>query len=86
MCNEEARFSSYQPLQTPMNVALGDGQNLKVVGRGDIALTMNLPHRKMENYTLHNVLLVPELAYNLLNVISASKKEKVTSYVLRDEM
>ena len=41
---------------------------------------MNLPHGK-ENCTLHNVLLVLELAYNLLSVISASKKGKVITFL-----
>ena len=80
MYNKKARFSSCQPLQTPTNVVLGDGRNLQAVGYGDIVLTMNLPHGKMENCTLHNVFLVPELAYNLLSAISASKKGKVTTF------
>ena len=76
MCNEKTSFSNYQTLDTPLNVVLGDGRNLQAIGHGDIVLKMNLPHGKMENCTLHDVLLVPELAYNLLSVISASKKER----------
>ena len=34
----------------------------------------------MEKCTLHDVLLVPDLAYNLLSVTSASKKGKVTTF------
>ena len=34
----------------------------------------------MENCTLHDALLVPELAHNLLSVISASKKGKVSTF------
>ena len=41
---------------------------------------MNLPQGKMESCTLHDVLLVPNLAYNLLSVTSASKKGKVTTF------
>ena len=41
---------------------------------------MNLPHEKIENCTLHDVRLVPESAYNLLSVISVSKKGKVTTF------
>ena len=80
MCNEETTFSNYQTLDTPLNVILGDGQNLQAIGHGHIVLKMNLPHGKIENCTLHDVLLVPEPAYNLLSVISASKKGKVTTF------
>ena len=59
---------------------LGDGQNLQAVGRGNVVLTMNLPQGKVESCTLHDVLLVPDLAYNLLSVTSASKKGKVTTF------
>ena len=45
-----------------------------------IILKMNLPHGKMENCTLHDVLLVPKLAYNLPSVISSSTKGKVTTF------
>ena len=41
---------------------------------------MNLLHGKMEGCTLHDVLQVPDLAYNFLSVPAASKKGKVTSF------
>ena len=41
---------------------------------------MNLSHGKMKSCTFHDVLLVPDLAYNLLSVTAASKKGKVTSF------
>ena len=80
MCNNEAMFSELRALHSPLNVTLGDGRNLQGVGRGNIVLTMNLSHGKMESCTLHDVLLVPDLAYNLLSVTAASKKGKVTSF------
>ena len=67
-------------LDNLLNVILSDRRNLQAIGHGDIVLKMNLPHGKIESYTLYDVLLVPELAYNLLSVISASKKEKVTTF------
>ena len=48
MCNEKTRFSTYQALQTPLNVILGDRRYLQVVGHGDIVLTTNLPKNLME--------------------------------------
>jgi len=41
---------------------------------------MNLPQGKMESCTLRDVLVVPDLAYNLLSTTSASKKGKVTTF------
>ena len=80
MCNNEAMFGELRALHSALNVTLGDGRNLQGVGRGNIVLTMNLSHGKMENCTLHDVLLVPDLAYNLLCVPAASTKGKVTSF------
>ena len=37
---------------------------------------MNLLHNKLKKCTLHDVFLVPGLAYNLLSVTSASKRGK----------
>ena len=80
MCNNEAMFSDLQALQNPLNVTLGDGRDLHAVGRGNVVLTMNLPQDKTESCTLHDVLLVPDLAYNLVSVTAASKKGKVTTF------
>ena len=80
MCNNKAMFSNLRPLPSPFNVTLGDGRNLLTVRCGNIVLPMNLPQGKMEKCTLHDVLLVPDLAYNLLGVTSASKKGKVTTF------
>ena len=74
MCNNEAMFSDLQALQNPLNVTLGDGRDLHAVGCGNVVLTMNLPQDKTESCTLHDVLLVPDLAYNLVSVTAASKK------------
>ncbi len=80
LCNNEVTFRDLQALNSPLSVTLGEGQNLQAVGRGNVVLTMNLPQGKMENCTLHDVLLVPDLAYILLSVTSASKKGKVTTF------
>ena len=41
---------------------------------------MNLLHGKQESCILHDVLLVPDLAYNLISVTAASKRGKVTTF------
>ena len=43
-------------------------------------LTMNLPHHKVNKCTFHDALFVPNLAYNLVSVISASKRGKETKF------
>ena len=63
MCNNEAMFSELLALHSPLNITFGGGQNLQGVGRGNIVLTMNPLHGKMKSCTLHDVLLVPGLAY-----------------------
>ena len=80
MCNNEMMFSDLQALRSPLNVTLGDGRNLQAVARGNVVLTMNLSYGKMESCTLHDVLLIPDLAYNLLSVTAASKKGRVTTF------
>ena len=79
MCNKESMFTTLQTLPTPMTVMLGDGRNLQAVGRVNVTLTMNLPKGK-KTCTLNDVLLVQDLAYNLLSITSAAKKGKVTIF------
>ena len=59
---------------------LGDGRSLQATGQGSVVLKMKLPNGKTKACTLHDVLLVPDLAYNLFSVTSASKKGKVTTF------
>ena len=80
MCNNKSMFNELQFLSSPLNVTLGDGRNLQAIGRGNVVLQMNLPQGKTEPCALHDVLLVPELAYNLLSITAASKRGKVTTF------
>ena len=80
MCNSESQFVSLQVLSKPLTVTLGDGHTLQAAGRGNVVLRMRLPHGKTRECTLHDVLFVPDLAYNLLSVTSAAKKNKVTTF------
>ena len=80
VCNKKELFSQFQALQIPLNVTLGDGRNLQATGRGNVVLTMSLPQCKINKCTLYDVLLVPDLAYNLVSVPSASKRGKETKF------
>ena len=52
-----------QDLKSPLTVQAGE--------RGKVVLSMKLPHGKTEECTLHDVLYVPDLAFNLLSVPAA---------------
>jgi len=80
MCNQKVLFSCYQTLKAPLNVVLGDGPSLQAIGKGSVKLRMKLPNGKMNLCTFHDVLLVPDLAYNLFSVTSASKEARLPCF------
>ena len=80
MCNDESIFTNFRPLSPSLHVTLGDGRSLQATGQGNVVLKMNLPHDRIENCILHDVLLIPELSYNLLSVTSAAKRRKMTTF------
>ena len=63
-------------LSSPLTITLGDGSTLQTAGRGNVILRMRLPHGKVEDCTLYDVLYVPGLAYNLLSVPAAARRSK----------
>ena len=80
MCNKQSMFSDLRALSPPLSVTLGDGRDLKATGRGRVVLTMKLPDGSSKTCTLHDVLLVPDLAYNLLSITAIAKRGKVTTF------
>ena len=50
------------------------------VGIGEVVLDMVLPNCESKSYTLHDVLYVPTLSYNLLSVAKASQKGKIVKF------
>ena len=80
MCNNRNLFTEFQALDHSLEVTLGDGHALKASGRGTVALKMKLPSGRARYCTLHNVLLVPNLAYNLLSVSRATEAGKLTEF------
>ena len=49
------------------------------VGR-EVVLDMVLPNGESKSCTLHDVLYVPTLSYNLLSVTKASQKGKIVKF------
>ena len=59
---------------------MGDGRALQAIGKGKIILEMNLPNGESKACTLHNVLYIPSLSYNVLSVSQASRKGKIVKF------
>jgi hypothetical protein len=59
MCNDAAMFSDLRPIPRPLNVTLGDGQNVHAGCMTRECGLDELSHGK-ESCTLHDVLLVPD--------------------------
>ena len=68
MCNDDKLFVEIQCLKQPQEVILGDGHVLEATGVGAVELQANLDDEKTRKCTLHNVLYLPQLSYNLFSV------------------
>ena len=79
MCQDSKSFTTLNQLQNPIDVVLGDGRALTSVGRGEVVLDMVLPNGESKSCTLHDVLYVPKLSYNL-SVAKASQKGKIVKF------
>ena len=80
MCQDSKSFTTLHQLEHPIDVVLGDGRALTAVGRGEVVLDMALPNGESKLCTLHDVLYVPNLSYNLLSVAKASQKGKIVKF------
>ena len=68
MCLECDLFDSYQPLQPPQLIGLGDGRTIPTIGVGDIRLLVYIGDGRRRVLTLHDVYHVPVLDKNFLSV------------------
>ena len=81
MCHNKELFTTLNPLQKSTDVVVwGDGRAFQAIGKGKIIVEMNLPNGESKACTLHNVLYMPGLFYNLLSVSQASKKGKIVKF------
>ena len=80
MCHDEKSFLALYQLKKPIDVILGDGHSLTATGKGKVILEMMLPNGESKSCTLHDVLYVPKLAYNLISVTKASQNGKVVKF------
>ena len=80
MCNRRDMFKRFEPLEHPIEVTLGDGHGLKAIGKGDVMVKSRVKNSKTYRCNLHDVLLVPDLAYNLISVAAIAKAGKQTEF------
>ena len=73
MCNEENLFSEMVPLEKQQDITVGDGYSVQATAKGTVMLKMSVAKNKEIVCRLSDVLLVPELSYNLLSVSKASR-------------
>ena len=79
-CHDEKSFLALYQIREPVDVVLGDGHSLTAIRRGKVVLKMVLPNGESKSCTLHDVLYVPKLAYNLISVTKASQTGKVVKF------
>jgi len=80
MCSNKKAFTTLYQLKEPIKVTVGDGRALTAVGRGDVVLDVELPNSESKSCTMHDVLYVPELSYNLMSVAKVSQKGKIVKF------
>ena len=66
LCGNQSSFLEIKDHYS--RVTIGDGHEMGVTGIGKIQIFMNLPDGTKRKTILHNVLYVPDLAFNLISV------------------
>ena len=74
-------FVDYEDLQRPEKVTLGDGRDLKAVGRGKVSLVLRLPGGETKLRKLYDTLYVPGLSFNLVSVSKVSEAGRVVRFL-----
>ena len=71
MCNNRELFTDMKEIQ-PISIVMGNGYNLHATAVGNVQLTLKLVGGATKQCTLHDVLYVKDVAYNLFSVSKAS--------------
>ena len=82
MCNNKMQFTELEAI-TPIDVVLGDDHVLKATGVGKVQVLSKVPDGT-QSCTLHDVLYVPGLAYNLFCISKATNGGKIASFSEQD--
>ena len=82
ICNDRDLFIGLYPLKSPLEVLLEDGHKLTATAYGTVKLLMKSGQRSSRKCTLHDVLYIPELSYNLLSVSKAVERGNIVKFGL----
>ena len=75
ICNNRKLFTQLFPLNSPVEVKLGNGHSLTAVAHGTVKLRVVYGRQNRSRMcSITEVLYVPELSYNLLSVPKVTKK------------
>ena len=74
MAYDRSLFTSLKNVEIPKLVTVGDGNELKVEGIGEINLNVEIPGMQNATCKLHNVLFIPKLSQNLISVSAAAER------------
>ena len=80
MCNNKALPEDFVEFDETVDVMLGDGKVLHATGSGTVSVHTVLANGKLQECILHNVLLVPNLSYNLISVSKLTEAGKSISF------
>ena len=80
MCNNAKMFAKFKSFTKAQEVTLGDGRVLEATGEGIVQVKVKLPRDTMRRCNLCNVLLVPNLAFNILSVSKAAEAGRTTKF------
>lgn len=80
MCGSKEAFTELHPITQPLEVTLGDGHRLNVVGEGTVSLNTRLSDGSIRKCRMRDVLYIPALTYNLLSVPKAAERGNMTKF------
>lgn len=80
MCNDKSVFDRLKTLECPLKITLGDGRGVEATQQGNVQLVMQVG-RKSISCTLHDVLWVPDLSFNLFSISKASEKGASATFI-----
>ena len=80
MCNNKALLEDFVEFDETVDVMLGDRKVLHATGSGTVSVHTVLANGKLQECILHNVLLVPNLSYNLISVSKVTEAGKSISF------
>ena len=80
ICCNKTMFDKMEDMDTPQVVTLGDGRSIETHKQGTVKLKLKQSDRSYRSGTLHDVLYVPELSYNLLSIAKATSLEKIVRF------